>query len=130
MSIMSVSSAAAAGSGAVASRSSTAAMPEKASPVAVSYEMPPTARPAAAPSVYEQVEVNRETIQATAEKIQTFASSMQRDLRIMVDGGNRPIIRVVDPVSQELVRQIPAEESIRIAQTIDYLASLLVDQRA
>jgi flagellar protein FlaG len=92
--------------------------------------MPPSARPAVVPTVFDQVKVNRETIEATAEKIQSFASSMKRDLRIYVDGGNRAVIRVVDPVSQELVRQIPPEESIRIAQTIDYLASLLVDQRA
>ena len=129
MSSLPLNSAAPAGHGAVASRS-VASTPDKASPVAVNYEMPPTARPSAVPTVFDQVKVNRETIEATAEKIQSFAHSMKRDLRIYVDGGNRAVIRVVDPVSQELVRQIPPEESIRIAQTIDYLASLLVDQRA
>jgi flagellar protein FlaG len=129
MSSLPLTSAPPAGHGAAASRS-VAATPDKASPVAVNYEMPPSARPAAVPTVFDQVKVNRETIEATAEKIQSFASSMKRDLRIYVDGGNRAVIRVVDPVSQELVRQIPPEESIRIAQTIDFLASLLVDQRA
>ncbi|NDC86322.1 MAG: flagellar protein, partial [Betaproteobacteria bacterium] len=42
----------------------------------------------------------------------------------------KAVIRVTDPSTNETIRQIPPEESLRIAQVVDYLASLLVSQRA
>ncbi|NDF99706.1 MAG: hypothetical protein EB101_12480, partial [Chitinophagia bacterium] len=36
----------------------------------------------------------------------------------------------VDPQSSETVRQIPGEEALRLARTIDYLSSMLVSQKA
>lgn len=84
-----------------------------------------------APSVHESNKISRELVEAAAEKIQSFISSMKRDLNIFVDSSTgRSVIRVVDAESSQLIRQIPPEESIRLAQTVDFLSSLLVHQRA
>jgi flagellar protein FlaG len=56
---------------------------------------------------------------------------MNRDLNIDVDASSgRAIIRVVDPNSNETIRQIPGDEAIRLAKTIDFLASIFVNQKA
>jgi len=90
-----------------------------------------SARSESAPSVHEVAKISRESVEAAAEKIQSFVSSMSRDLNIYVDSSSgRSVIRVVDPESAQLIRQIPPEESIRLAQTVDFLSSLLVHQRA
>jgi len=83
------------------------------------------------PSVQDVSKISKESVEAAAEKIQTFISSMKRDLNIYVDNSTgRSVIRVVDAESSQLIRQIPPEESIRLAQTVDFLSSLLVHQRA
>jgi len=84
-----------------------------------------------APSVHDVSKISKESVEAAAEKIQSFISSMKRDLNIYVDNSTgRSVIRVVDSESSQLIRQIPPEESIRLAQTVDFLSSLLVHQRA
>jgi len=84
-----------------------------------------------APSVQQTAQISRETVEAAAEKLRSFASSMNRDLNIVVDGGSgKALIRVVDAASNETVRQIPAEESLRLARTIDYLTNMFADLRA
>lgn len=90
-----------------------------------------SARSDRAPSIHDVSKISRESVEVAAEKIQSFVSSMKRDLNIYVDNSTgRSVIRVVDAESSQLIRQIPPEESIRLAQTVDFLASLLVHQRA
>jgi flagellar protein FlaG len=94
-------------------------------------ELVTAARSSSVPSVHESAKVSRETVQAAASKIQSFVSSMSRDLSIHVDSSSgKAVIQVVDPQSNETVRQIPGEEALRLARTIDYLSSLLVNQKA
>jgi flagellar protein FlaG len=88
-------------------------------------------RSVAAPSVQESAAVTRESVEAAAEKIRSFASSMNRDLDIRFDTSNRSTVMIVtDPQSNEVVRQIPAPEVVELARTIDYLSSLFVSQKA
>jgi len=97
----------------------------------VAGQMVTEARSSSVPSVHESAMVSRETVQAAASKIQSFVSSMSRDLSIHVDSSSgKAVIQVVDPQSKETVRQIPGEEALRLARTIDYLSSLLVSQKA
>jgi len=97
----------------------------------VAGEKVAAARSSNVPSIHETAQANRETIQAAASKIQSFASSMSRDLTIQVDASSgKAVIQVVDQQSNETVRQIPGEEALRLARTIDYLSSLLVSQKA
>jgi flagellar protein FlaG len=97
----------------------------------VAGEMVAAARSSNVPSVHESAKVSRDAVQAAATKIQSFASSMSRDLNIHVDSSSgKAVIQVVDQQSNETVRQIPGEEALRLARTIDYLSSLLVNQKA
>jgi len=84
-----------------------------------------------APTVQESAAISKESVRAAAEKLKTFVSSMNRDLNIDVDASSgRAIIRVVDPNSNETIRQIPGDEAIRLARTIDFLSSIFVNQKA
>jgi len=83
------------------------------------------------PSIQEAATIARVQVEAAAEKIQSFANSMVRGLNFVVDASSgKPIIQVTDPNTNATIRQIPPEESLRIARIVDYLASLLVSQRA
>jgi flagellar protein FlaG len=84
-----------------------------------------------APTVQESAAISKESVRAAAEKLKTFVSSMNRDLSIDVDASSgRAIIKVVDPNSNETIRQIPGDEAIRLARTIDFLSSIFVNQKA
>jgi len=83
------------------------------------------------PSVHEAASIARVQVEAAAEKIQSFANSMGRGLNFVVDSSSgEAVIRVTDPNTNATIRQIPPEESLRIARIVDYLASLLVSQQA
>jgi flagellar protein FlaG len=70
-------------------------------------------------------------VEAAAAKIQQFATSMNRDLDIRFDANSKTTTVVVtDPRSHEVIRQIPAPEVVELGRTIDYLSSLLVNQKA
>jgi flagellar protein FlaG len=54
-----------------------------------------------------------------------------RSLDFSVDSNTgQSVLRVVNPDSGEVVRQLPAEETLRVAAAIDYMQSILVNQRA
>ncbi|MFM7254333.1 MAG: flagellar protein FlaG [Betaproteobacteria bacterium] len=90
-----------------------------------------SATPRRVPSIHEAATIARVQVEAAAEKIQSFANSMGRGMNFVVDSSSgKAVIRVTDPSTNATIRQIPPEESLRIARIVDYLASLLVSQRA
>jgi len=90
-----------------------------------------SAIPRNVPSVQEAASAVRAQVEAAAQKIQNFANSLGKGLNFVVDtSSGKAIIRVTDPSTNQTIRQIPPEETLRIAQVVDYLASLLVSQRA
>jgi len=90
-----------------------------------------SAIPRKVPSVHEAAAVARAQVEAAAQKIQSFANSLGKGINFVVDSSSgKAVIRVTDPSTNQTIRQIPPEESLRIAQVVDYLASLLVSQRA
>jgi len=90
-----------------------------------------TEKPRPVPSVQESAQISRQMVEAAAAKIQQFAISMNRDLDIRFDANSKTTTVVVtDPRSHEVIRQIPAPEVVELGRTIDYLSSLLVNQKA
>jgi len=88
-------------------------------------------KPRPVPSVHESAQISRQMVEAAAAKIQQFAISMNRDLDIRFDASSKTTTVVVtDPRSHEVIRQIPAPEVVELGRTIDYLSSLLVNQKA
>ena len=84
------------------------------------------------PSNINQVtKPTREVVAKAAEQIQSFVQSMGRNLNFSIDQTTGyHVVRVVNPETNETVRQLPSEELLRIAQSMKQLNSALVNQRA
>lgn len=56
---------------------------------------------------------------------------MARNLQFSVDTDTgRSVIKVVDPVTKEVIRQMPSEELLAITKSLDSLSGLFVRQKA
>jgi len=83
------------------------------------------------PSNVNQVtQPSRETVAKAAEQMQKFVSTMGRNLNFSIDGETgHHIVRVTNPATGEVVRQLPSEEMLRIAHSLTQI-SALVNQKA
>jgi len=73
----------------------------------------------------------REVVAKAAADIQQFVQSMGRNLSFSVDESTGyHVVRVVNPNTGELVRQLPSEELLKIARDFQRLNNVLVSQRA
>jgi flagellar protein FlaG len=81
--------------------------------------------------VNEAAQPTREVVAQAAAKLQEFVNSMGRNLNFSVDettGYN--VVRVVNPDTGELIRQLPSEELLKISRDFQRLNNVLVSQRA
>jgi len=81
--------------------------------------------------INEAAQPTREVVAKAAAQLQEFVSSMGRNLNFSIDettGYN--IVRVVNPQTGELIRQLPSEELLKIARDFERLNNVLVSQRA
>lgn len=71
-------------------------------------------------------------LQAAVDTVRKFVSSVQRELQFTVDeDSGRTIITVIDSESGKIVRQIPPEEVLQIAETVASGGNInLIDSRA
>jgi flagellar protein FlaG len=82
-------------------------------------------------SINQVTQPSREVVAKAAEQIQSFVQSMGRNLSFSIDQTTGyHVVRVVNPETNETVRQLPSEELLRIAQHMTQLNSALVNQRA
>jgi flagellar protein FlaG len=83
------------------------------------------------PSNINQVmQPTRETVAKAAEQMQRFVSTMGRNLNFSIDGETGyHIVRVTNPATGEVVRQLPSEEMLRLAHSLTQI-SALVNQKA
>lgn len=89
---------------------------------------PPSGVPA---SQQPGAQAQRIAVQKAAEQIDRKLAESFSDLRISIDDTlNRPVVRVVNASSGELVRQVPSEEALRIAKRLDALSGLLIRDKA
>jgi len=88
----------------------------------ISSNPQPEAQPAVATE--NQVQQAVEEIQQTMEKLaQNLHFSIDKDTGITV-------IKVLDSQTQEVIRQIPTEEAVSIARTLDKVQGLLFNDQA
>ena len=81
--------------------------------------------------IEETTAPTRQAVDQAARHIEDFVRSVGRSLDFSVDASTgHSVLRVIDPQSGEVIRQLPAEETLRIARSIDYFQSMLVHQRA
>lgn len=73
----------------------------------------------ALPPEQSSPEVSAEELQQVVEKLNDHVQQIQRDLKFSVDDtSGRTVIRVVNSQTDEVVRQIPSEEVLRISRNI------------
>ena len=73
----------------------------------------------------------QEVIAKTAQQLESFVQSMGRDLSFSVDSTTGyHVVRVTNPETGEVVRQLPSEELLKIAETMQQTGSGLVNQKA
>jgi flagellar protein FlaG len=70
-------------------------------------------------------------VEAVVTRISDFVQNFQRDLQFTVDkDSGRTVIKVIDSETEKLIRQIPAEETLRIARNLDSPESLIFREQA
>ncbi len=73
----------------------------------------------------------RQPVVSTESSGQRPAPAIGRELRYEVDEDlNQVVIKILDGDSGEVVRQIPAEELVRLAKVLEWAAGQLLDRRA
>jgi flagellar protein FlaG len=82
-------------------------------------------------NINEVTQPTRDVVAKAAKEIQSFVQSMGRNLNFSIDETTGyHVVRVMNPETNEVVRQLPSEELLRIAQNMAQLNSTLVNQRA
>lgn len=74
---------------------------------------------------------NREPIEDAVVAIQSFVQNIRRDLNFSLDDSSgRVVVKVTDGVSGEVIRQLPSEEALRLAESLEEVRSLLFKAEA
>ena len=82
-------------------------------------------------NVSQATQPSQEVVAKTAQQLESFVASMGRDLSFSVDSTTGyHVVRVTNPQTGEVVRQLPSEELLKIAQTMEQTGSGLVNQKA
>jgi flagellar protein FlaG len=82
-------------------------------------------------TVNEASQPTKDVIAKTAQQIESFVQSMGRDLSFSVDSTTGyHVVRVTNPETGEVVRQLPSAELLKIAQSMEQTNSGLVNQKA
>ena len=82
-------------------------------------------------NVSQATQPTQEVVAKTAQQLESFVASMGRDLSFSVDSTTGyHVVRVTNPQTGEVVRQLPSEELLKIAQTMEHTSSGLVNQKA
>ncbi|QEY62073.1 flagellar protein FlaG [Metapseudomonas lalkuanensis] len=73
----------------------------------------------------------REPVEAAASSIQEFVQSIRRNLNFDVDDSSgRVVVQVTDTESGEVIRQIPSEDALKLAESLSEMRSLLFKAEA
>ncbi|HJV52667.1 MAG TPA: flagellar protein FlaG [Noviherbaspirillum sp.] len=65
------------------------------------------------------------------KQINDTLKKLSQDLEFTLDeDSERPVVKVVDQQTKEIIRQIPTQEALDIAKALDRLQGLLIKQQA
>lgn len=72
-----------------------------------------------------------EQVKSAVEHINKFVQTMSSDLKFTVDEETGiQVVKVVDTKTKDVIRQMPTEEILAIAQALDQLQGLIINQKA
>lgn len=76
-------------------------------------------------------ESSREQIEGAVATIQDFVQSVQRSINFALDDSSgRVVVKVTDSGSGDVIRQIPSEEALQMAENLSEVRSLLFKAEA
>jgi len=79
----------------------------------------------------EQQAVTAESLEEAVSSIKDFVQTIRRDLNFdLDDSSGKMVVKVTDRASGEVVRQIPTEEALRLAENLEEARSLLFKAQA
>lgn len=76
-------------------------------------------------------EMTAEEMQAVADKLNEFMQNGQRNLNFSVDKDtDEMVIKVMDTETQEVIRQFPSEEALKLTKHIEGMMGLIFNDHA
>ncbi|MCJ8167960.1 flagellar protein FlaG [Atopomonas sediminilitoris] len=76
-------------------------------------------------------QASREQVDKAVESISDFVQSVRRNINFSVDDtSGRIVVKVIDTESGDLVRQIPSEEALALAENLNSAGSVLFEAKA
>ena len=82
-------------------------------------------------AVSETEKVSREEVESAVSTIQEFVQSVRRNINFSLDDGSeRVVVKVTDADSGDVIRQIPSEEALQMAENLEEVRSLLFNAKA
>jgi len=74
---------------------------------------------------------SRQTVDEAVNRLAQFVAPNQADINFSVDesSGIR-VVKIIDRNSNEVIRQMPSEEAVALAQALDKLQGLLIRDKA
>ena len=103
--------------------------PQQATTVADKPEHKPlteTAQVVAAKGEDKNEQVGQESLKIAVEKIDRFVQSVKRNLEFLIDDSSgKVVVKVIASDSGEVIRQIPNEEVLKLANRLNDASSLL-----
>ena len=74
---------------------------------------------------------SREQVEAAVATIQDFVQNVRRSLNFSLEeGSGRVVVKVTDASSGDVIRQIPSEEALQLAENLSEVRSLLFKAEA
>lgn len=92
------------------------------------------AQPVAQPTELQDAkkqQASREQVNKAVESISDFVQSVRRNINFSVDDtSGRIVVKVIDSESGDLLRQIPSEEALELAENLSSAGSVLFEAKA
>lgn len=86
---------------------------------------------AARKTAVEPQAVTAESLEEAVTSIKDFVQTIRRDLNFdLDDSSGKMVVKVTDRASGEVIRQIPTEEALRLAENLEEARSLLFKAQA
>lgn len=83
----------------------------------------------AKPLMGEQAELSVSEVLEVVQKANAALTSNQSNLKFLVDSDNgKPIVQIVDRETQEVLKQIPSVEMLKIAKAIEKMQGVLMSR--
>jgi len=82
-------------------------------------------------NIEDSVKPSRAAVASAAADIEKFVKDMGRKFSFSVDDATGyNVVKVIDPDTNELIRQLPSEELLKIARSMKEMGNVLVSQKA